>query len=60
VGTGVVGPVRHAQGWSVIWLRARHRPAVADEDVRQEAAGALLREALDRESVGHLRWLGPL
>jgi hypothetical protein len=60
VGTGVVGPFRHAQGWSVIWLRARHRPALADEDVRQKAAGALLRQALDREGVGHLRWLGPL
>jgi hypothetical protein len=60
VGSGVVGPVRHAEGWSVMWLRGRHRPALTDEDVRREAAGGLLRDALDREIVGHLRCLGPL
>ena len=59
VGDGVTGPFRHTDGWSVIWLRDRRRPEVTDDDVRAEAADDLVREALDRELVGHLRWLGP-
>jgi len=59
VGDGVTGPFRHTDGWSVIWLRDRRRPEVTDDDVRAEAAADLVREALDRELVGHLRWLGP-
>jgi hypothetical protein len=59
VGDGVAGPFRHTDGWSVIWLRQRRRPEVTDDDVRAEAAEDLVREALDRELVGHLRWLGP-
>jgi hypothetical protein len=57
---GVVGPVRRADGWGVMWLRDRHRPSAADDNVRHEAAEGLLRETLDREMVGHLRWLGPV
>jgi hypothetical protein len=59
VGDGVAGPFRHTDGWSVMWLRQRRRPEVTDDDVRAEAAEDLVREALDRELVGHLRWLGP-
>ena len=59
VGDGVTGPFRHTDGWSVIWLRDRRRPEVTDDDVRAEAADDRVREALDRELVRHLRWLGP-
>jgi hypothetical protein len=55
----VVGPFRNDEKWSVMWVRGRHRPALADDALRKEAADEVMRQALEREITGHLRWLGP-
>jgi len=56
---GIVGPVARNDGWSVMWLRSRHRPSRTDPETRRRATQHIVRELLDRRLAANLRWLGP-
>ena len=57
---GVIGPLETSVGWSVFKLTARRRPAAANPEVHAAAVAELLSDALDRETAGRIRWVGPV
>ncbi len=50
-----VGPIEHAGGFSVLWLRQRSRPDGADPEVAGRAVAELLSEALERAATSAVR-----
>ena len=55
-----VGPVAREGGFSVLWLRDRARPDVADSEAAERAVGELLSETLERVATGAVRELDQL
>ena len=55
-----VGPVAREGGFSVLWLRDRARPDVADSEAAERAVGELLSETLERAATGAVRELDQL
>lgn len=54
-----VGPVVLDDRWSVLWVKDRTPPDVADPLIRLEATNLLVREALDNEIRGRVTWKAP-
>ncbi len=55
-----VGPVEHAGGFSVLWLRERSRPDGTDAEAVERAVVELLSEALERAATGAVREIDQL
>jgi len=55
-----VGPIEHAGGFSVLWLRERSRPDGTDPEVVERAVAELLSEALERAATGAVREIDQL
>jgi hypothetical protein len=55
-----VGPVAREGGFSVLWLRDRSRPDIADPEVAERAVAELLFETLERAATGAVRELDQL
>jgi hypothetical protein len=55
-----VGPVAREGGFSVLWLRDRSRPDIADSEVAERAVAELLSETLERAATGAVRELDQL
>ena len=55
-----VGPVARESGFSVLWLRDRSRPDIADSEVAERAVAELLSETLERAASGAVRELDQL
>jgi hypothetical protein len=55
-----VGPIRHDDRWSVVWVRDRRSPDPTDPVVRADVTAALVIDAVQRQLVGRESWCAPI